>query len=399
MAALYAVLGCFALRLLLAAEPAASCGCFGADAPPVAAACRVRRRRRRRRHSRPRSTRRPACPSWPRAPRRRRRPRGRLLRGRLRSDARARPAAARPPRPTARAGAPRDRPARLGRLAAARAADVAAAASWCGWRSAARPLAVAPLRYLLRPRQRRGGDHLPRLRARGALLRRLDRVLLHHQRRRQHLPPLHVHRRLVEVHELHAARSCATPRACATTSTATACRRSAARTAARAPRDRARTARPAATCSATASATPRCRKVTEVVCRMITCENPCRLCSRASARCTTFVDERTCGHEAAVPGERRCRRRLHRAAAAAAAGRRGDRARRRRDAAAGAARRCSWAGCCAATPRSCAGWRAAAAGRPQRPARDLALAEPRDDVAARPTSPAVRSRATPCTSA
>lgn len=34
MAALYAVLGCFALRLLLAAEPAASCGCFGADAPP-----------------------------------------------------------------------------------------------------------------------------------------------------------------------------------------------------------------------------------------------------------------------------------------------------------------------------------------------------------------------------
>jgi hypothetical protein len=34
MAALYAVLGVFALRLLLAAEPAASCGCFGADAPP-----------------------------------------------------------------------------------------------------------------------------------------------------------------------------------------------------------------------------------------------------------------------------------------------------------------------------------------------------------------------------
>jgi len=34
MAALYAVLGAFALRLLLAAEPAASCGCFGADAPP-----------------------------------------------------------------------------------------------------------------------------------------------------------------------------------------------------------------------------------------------------------------------------------------------------------------------------------------------------------------------------
>lgn len=34
MAALYAVLGGFALRLLLAAEPAASCGCFGADAPP-----------------------------------------------------------------------------------------------------------------------------------------------------------------------------------------------------------------------------------------------------------------------------------------------------------------------------------------------------------------------------
>lgn len=34
MAALYAVLGVFALRLLLAAEPAESCGCFGADAPP-----------------------------------------------------------------------------------------------------------------------------------------------------------------------------------------------------------------------------------------------------------------------------------------------------------------------------------------------------------------------------
>ena len=34
MAAFYAVLGGFALRLLLAAEPAASCGCFGADAPP-----------------------------------------------------------------------------------------------------------------------------------------------------------------------------------------------------------------------------------------------------------------------------------------------------------------------------------------------------------------------------
>ena len=34
MAALYAVLAAFALRLLLAAEPAASCGCFGADAPP-----------------------------------------------------------------------------------------------------------------------------------------------------------------------------------------------------------------------------------------------------------------------------------------------------------------------------------------------------------------------------
>lgn len=34
MAALYAVLGAFALRLLLAAEPVASCGCFGADAPP-----------------------------------------------------------------------------------------------------------------------------------------------------------------------------------------------------------------------------------------------------------------------------------------------------------------------------------------------------------------------------
>jgi uncharacterized membrane protein YphA (DoxX/SURF4 family) len=36
MAVLYAVLGAFALRLLRAAEPAASCGCFGADAPPSA---------------------------------------------------------------------------------------------------------------------------------------------------------------------------------------------------------------------------------------------------------------------------------------------------------------------------------------------------------------------------
>jgi len=34
MAGLYAVLGAFALRLVLAAEPVASCGCFGADAPP-----------------------------------------------------------------------------------------------------------------------------------------------------------------------------------------------------------------------------------------------------------------------------------------------------------------------------------------------------------------------------
>ncbi len=34
MAVLYAALGAFAVRLLLAAERAASCGCFGADAPP-----------------------------------------------------------------------------------------------------------------------------------------------------------------------------------------------------------------------------------------------------------------------------------------------------------------------------------------------------------------------------
>jgi uncharacterized membrane protein YphA (DoxX/SURF4 family) len=34
MAVLYSVLGAFALRLLRADEPAASCGCFGADAPP-----------------------------------------------------------------------------------------------------------------------------------------------------------------------------------------------------------------------------------------------------------------------------------------------------------------------------------------------------------------------------
>lgn len=33
-AALYAALAAFALRLLRAPEPAASCGCFGADAPP-----------------------------------------------------------------------------------------------------------------------------------------------------------------------------------------------------------------------------------------------------------------------------------------------------------------------------------------------------------------------------
>jgi hypothetical protein len=34
MAGMYAVLGAFAVRLLLAAEPVASCGCFGAEAPP-----------------------------------------------------------------------------------------------------------------------------------------------------------------------------------------------------------------------------------------------------------------------------------------------------------------------------------------------------------------------------
>jgi hypothetical protein len=34
MSALYALLGGFALRLLVVAGPAASCGCFGADAPP-----------------------------------------------------------------------------------------------------------------------------------------------------------------------------------------------------------------------------------------------------------------------------------------------------------------------------------------------------------------------------
>jgi hypothetical protein len=34
MAALYAAFAAFALRLLLAAEPAPSCGCFGAGAPP-----------------------------------------------------------------------------------------------------------------------------------------------------------------------------------------------------------------------------------------------------------------------------------------------------------------------------------------------------------------------------
>ena len=34
MAALYALLLCFAVRLLRGAEAAASCGCFGADAPP-----------------------------------------------------------------------------------------------------------------------------------------------------------------------------------------------------------------------------------------------------------------------------------------------------------------------------------------------------------------------------
>lgn len=34
MAALYAILGWFAVRLLRTAAPVASCGCFGADAPP-----------------------------------------------------------------------------------------------------------------------------------------------------------------------------------------------------------------------------------------------------------------------------------------------------------------------------------------------------------------------------
>ena len=64
MAALYAVLAGFAVRLLRTAAPVASCGCFGADAPPsrlhagfdaaaaaVAALALAARRR--------------ACPSWP----------------------------------------------------------------------------------------------------------------------------------------------------------------------------------------------------------------------------------------------------------------------------------------------------------------------------------------------
>jgi DoxX len=34
MAALYVILGCFAVRLLRTAAPVTSCGCFGADAPP-----------------------------------------------------------------------------------------------------------------------------------------------------------------------------------------------------------------------------------------------------------------------------------------------------------------------------------------------------------------------------
>jgi len=34
MAVVYALLGCFAVRLLHAAQPVVSCGCFGADAPP-----------------------------------------------------------------------------------------------------------------------------------------------------------------------------------------------------------------------------------------------------------------------------------------------------------------------------------------------------------------------------
>ena len=119
-------------------------------------------------------------------------------------------------------------------------------------------LAVAPLRYLLRPGSAMAVITCRNCHPRRALLRRLDRVLLHHQRRQQHLPPVHVHGRLVEVHQLHGHEAVRIARACATTSTATACRGAAARTAARARRVPASTGRPVATCSGTASATPRC---------------------------------------------------------------------------------------------------------------------------------------------
>ena len=122
-------------------------------------------------------------------------------------------------------------------------------------------LAVAPLRYLLRP-----GSAMAVITCRnchpGALCcDGWTEFCCTINGGVNTLPAVHVHGRLVEVHELHAARSCARPQG---VRYYVDCNRlpgpHAARTAARAPRARAATARPAATSSATASATPTCTR-------------------------------------------------------------------------------------------------------------------------------------------
>ena len=152
----------------------------------------------------------------------------------------------------------RDRPPRLDRLAAARAAHVAPRHPRAASRSAARPLAVAPLRYLLRPGSADGGHHLPRLppAARSAATagpssaapstaastpaRRTRSWAAGGSARTTRGTKLCALRGRALLHRLQPPAGAAP-----------------ARTAARARRARASTARPAATCSATASATPR----------------------------------------------------------------------------------------------------------------------------------------------
>ena len=133
-------------------------------------------------------------------------------------------------------------------------------------------LAVAPLRYLLRPATALAGSCGRRM-PRRAVQRRLDRVLLHDQRRSQRLPRLHLRRRLVEVHELPGTGSAPT-RACATTSTAIAAPAMDCPAAATARTATANRRRSAATSSARASATPRSATSQRSSVGSITCEQP-----------------------------------------------------------------------------------------------------------------------------